>query len=210
MLAACKILADGSDELEGDALKEIAVYRQKLQTLEESNGDLTVPLQLINVFNEVENLVKKKVEMYNDHVKKSVGMEKKVLQYNTSVRGGIAKAKSKYEPLIIDEVKACEIMISAYGFLVSMIQINKGWCCCSQFPFALPEPKSLTEAVLDKVGKEIDAITDAKFAEPTDKDYKTARNLMGSQGSDGSLAPKVREQAAASPSGAPPSADNNV
>ena len=55
-----------------------------------------------------------------------------------------------------------------------------------------------------------ETITDAKFAEPTDKDYKTARNLMGSQGSDGSLAPKVREQAAASPSGAPPSADNNV
>ena len=145
--------------------------------------------------------------MYNDHVKKSVGMEKKVLQYNTSVRAGIAKAKSKYEPLIIDEETKCEIMISAYGFLVSMIQIDKGWCCCSKFPFALPEPESLTQAVLEKVGKEIDEITKEKFAEPTNEDYKKARNLMGSQGSDGSLASKVREETG---SGAPPSADNNV
>ena len=70
-----------------------------------------------------------------------------------------------------------------------------------------PEPESLTKAVLEKVGEEIDEITKEKFAEPTDKDYKTARNLMGSQGSDGSLASKVREEAG---SGAPPSADNNV
>ena len=98
-------------------------------------------------------------------------------------------------------------MITAYGFLVSMIQINKGWCCvCREFPYALPEPKSLTDKVLQKVEKEVDDITKAKFEEPTDKDYKTARNLMGSQGSDGSLAPKVREEAG----GAPPSADNNV
>ena len=81
-------------------------------------------------------------------------------------------------------------MITAYGFLVSQIQINKGWCCvCREFPYALPEPESLTKAVLDKVEKEVDAITDAKFAEPSPEDYKTAQKL--SQRSDGSRASKV-------------------
>ena len=118
----------------------------------------------------------------------------------------MAKAKSKYEPLIIDEVKACEIMITAYGFLVSQIQYNKGWCCLREYPYALPEPKSLTKIVKEMVDAEIKEITNAKFAEPTDKEYEKARKLSRG-GSDGSQTPKVREEAG---SGAPPSADNNV
>ena len=133
-----------------------------------------------------------------------MGLEPQVVPAYTSVRGNITKAKSKYEPLIIDEVKESDIMITAYGFLVSAIQINKGWCCyCREFPYALPEPESLTKKVLKKVEDELTEITEAKFAEPSPEDYKTAQKL--SQRSDGSRTPRVLGQG-----GAPPSADNNV
>ena len=70
-----------------------------------------MPLQLINVFNEVENLVHKKVEIYNDKVKKSVGVDADghLLPTRTSIRGDMTKNKSTYGPLLIDEVKESEI-----------------------------------------------------------------------------------------------------
>ena len=137
----------------------------------------------------VENLVHKKIDAYNDKVTKSVGMmEKKPnLPLHTSVRGGFVKNKCKYEPLNIDKVKECEIMITAYGFLVSQIQYNKGWCCvCREFPYALPEPKSLTKEVKKLVNAEVDGIMKEKFQMPTPEDFENAKSIVtslrGSQG----------------------------
>ena len=90
---------------------------------------------------------------------------------------------------------------------MSQIQYNKGWCCLREYPYALPEPKSLTKIVKEMVDKEIEEITKAKFEMPSPEDYEKARKLSRGSGSDGSLASKVREEAG---SGAPPSADNNV
>ncbi len=204
-----KHIADGADELEGDALKEIDTYKQKLQTLEESNGDLTVPLQLINVFDEVESLVKKEVEIHNDKVLKSLGSKTadgQIMPLRTSYRGHITKSRSNYGPLYVDEVKEMDILVSAYGFLVNLIMTNKGWCKsfkCRDFPYALPEPETLSAQATKKVKEEIDQITDAKFAEPTQEEYDAAQKY--SQRGDGSRTPKVPGQG-----GAPPSADNNV
>ena len=100
---------------------------------------------------------------------------------NTSVRGGFVKNKCKYQPLDIDKVKECEIMITAYEFLVSQIQYNKGWCCvCREFPYALPEPKSLTNKVKKLVNAEIKEITEDKFKMPSKEDMENAQNIATS------------------------------
>ena len=80
---------------------------------------------------------------------------------------------------------------------------NKGWCKnfkCRDFPYALPEPETLTKQAKDMVKEEIKEITDAKFEEPSPEECDAARKY-----SDGSRTPKVRGEG-----GAPPSADNNV
>ena len=89
---------------------------------------------------------------------------------------------------------------------------NKGWCKnfkCRDFPYALPEPETLTKQAKDMVKEEIKEITDAKFDLPKQEDMEKAQNIVSSlrnsQGSDGSRTPKVPNQG-----GAPPSADNNV
>ena len=110
--------------------------------------------------------------------------------------------KSPIPATYVDEVKEMQIMITAYGFVVNLIMTNKGWCpSVRDFPYALPEPKSLSIQAKVLVEKEIELITKAKWEEPTDKEKESGKNMTDrlSQGSsDGN------------PSGAPPSADNNV
>ena len=51
----------------------------------------------------------------------------------------MTKNKSTYGPLLIDEVKESEILITAYGFLMTAIQTNMGWCCvCREFLLRAP------------------------------------------------------------------------
>ncbi|CAH0369619.1 unnamed protein product [Pelagomonas calceolata] len=170
-------------------------YDQQLKTLEQSNGDLQVPLELITVFDDVENMIHKRVEAYNDMVRKCV----------------VVFADRRH--LIIDYVKQQAILMTAYGFLASRILTHKSTncfcihCCCpclaQEFPYALPEHRMLTKIVKKLVEEEIAEITDAKFSEPSEDEYKKAQKL--SQSIDGSRAPKVPDQG-----GASPSADNNV
>ena len=83
-------------------------------------------------------------------------------------------------------------MVSAYGFLVNLIMTNKGWCKnfkCRDFPYALPEPETLSAQATKKVKEEIDQITKAKFAEPSPEECDAA--IRYSQRSDGSRTPKV-------------------
>ena len=75
---------------------------------------------------------------------------------------------------------------------MNLIMTNKGWCSgfkCRDFPYALPEPESLTLKAKKLVEAEIDLITKAKWEEPSPEDYKIAQDL--SQRSDGSRTPKA-------------------
>ena len=94
-----------------------------------------MPLELITVFDEIETLVHKRVNIYNAKVMKSADYD---------------------EALTINEVGRYGMLIDAYNDVASIIMTTKGCWCCPGFPYAIPDYKQLLKEAMKRVEADIE------------------------------------------------------
>lgn len=158
-------LANMEDMAQGGGASkfDLSIVKEKLKNLEEHNGDLLVPLQVINVFDEIEAEVQKQVAIHNDEIDKHDQAElnkAKPLPTSSTMRGTLLGLKNPK----IDEVESSNILVAAYGKLTSLMMSRT---CCSGFPFCLPLPGDILNKAKKQTKKEILAIVEGKCS----KDY---------------------------------------
>ena len=146
-------------------------YREKLDNLEETNGDLIVPLEIVTVFDSVSNLIKKKVDLVNKGIEKADALEKEKeaespktlgIARKTSARGALVDAPKQYSPKYDywSEIMKEELLIYSYGVIASTITQRSYFnCCppcfdacfgCGKFPHRLPPAKKIVKIAFEE------------------------------------------------------------
>ena len=164
-----KIQSATSDE---EANLNLNQYNEKLKQLEEHNGDLMVPIEIINCFDAIEDVINERIAIINNKARE----KHPELQVAFTAKQDELVANKNIKGYVTDRTKY-DILYRCYGLVVSKV-MKGGSCCRLPFSYVLPSPDAVVAGIMkgekyDKFLKEFEksqtASADAVRDEGTDK-----------------------------------------